>query len=114
MMKLKSPLNKKDKSAVEDFCQQLVRLMGKDILQVSLFGSKATGEDTPESDIDVFVLVKDSALKKKKEIYDLAFAINLKHDVYVSPRILSLSIFNNPVWSQTPFLRAIRENAVSL
>lgn len=113
-MKLKPSLNKKDKLAAEDFCQQLVGLMGKDILQVSLFGSKATGEDTPESDIDIFVLVNDSALKKKKNIYDLAFATNLKHDVYISPRVISVSVFNNPVWSQTPFLRAIRENAFSL
>lgn len=106
--------NPKDQKAVDDFRKRLLLLLGSHLVQLALFGSKASGKDTPESDIDMLVLVKDVAMNFKNRILDLAFDVNLKHNVYISPRIISLSTFNDPVWSETPFIRGLKESGLSL
>ena len=108
------PLNNKDQAAIRDFRERLSRLLGQDLQKLALFGSKAEGKDTRDSDIDILVLIKDSALGMRDKILDEAFDVNLKHGVYISPRIISLSTFHHPVWRITSFLTHVREKGVPL
>jgi hypothetical protein len=45
-------------------------------------------------------------------ILDKAFEIDLKHDVYISPRIVSASVLKDPVWKITPFIKNIERDGV--
>lgn len=107
-------LRQKDRQAVEEFSQGLNRLLGNQLVRLALFGSKLEGRDTPDSDIDLFILVKDSAWPTRSQILDLAFEVNLKHGVYLSPRVIKESAYTDPVWRETPFLRRLRENSLSV
>ncbi len=107
-------LRSKDALALKDFYEKVRSLLGSDLRKMALFGSKAEGRDTPESDIDVLVLIKDSAFKKKYQILDLAFEVNLKHAVYISPRVIALSQYQHPLWKTTAFLKKIREQGIAL
>lgn len=107
-------LKKKDQQAIDEFRKRVSRLLGNDLVRLALFGSKLTGKDTPESDIDVLVLVNDTAMELKYQILDIAFEINLNHGVYISPRIIAMSTFDDPVWSLTPFLKELRDNGLTL
>lgn len=107
-------LKRKDARAVGSFRRRVMEALGDDLVGLSLFGSKLTGDDTPESDIDILVLVKDEAMLAKDEVFDIAFDVNLEHGVYISPRVIRNSIFHDPVWSQTPFLRNLKENGRTL
>ena len=62
-------------------------LLRDNLVEVKLFGSKATGKDQPESDIDVLVAVETGGVEVEDEILDIAFDTNLKHEVYISPRV---------------------------
>ena len=88
--------------------------LGSRLVRLALFGSKLEGRDTPDSDIDLFILVKDSAWPTRSQILDLAFEVNLKHSVYLSPRVIKESAYADPVWRETPFLRRLRENSLSV
>lgn len=105
-------MEQKDTSAVQEFRDKVSKLLGQRLVRLALFGSKLDGRDTPESDIDLLVLVEDSAFEFRDKILDLAFEVNLKHGVYLSPRILSLATYNHPVWRLTPFLTQLRERSV--
>lgn len=83
-------------------------------MQMGLFGSKAEGRDTPESDIDILVLIDDSAKNQPRRILGEAFEVNLKYGVYISPRIIPLSVYNDPVWRVTPFIKLLREKGIPL
>lgn len=107
-------LKKRDRKAIEDFQFHVKKLLGDGLIQLALFGSKLTGRDTPESDIDILVLVKDVALSAKTQILDAAFDVNLKYDVYISPRVMTLAIYNDPVWSETPFLKSLKSAGLTL
>ena len=39
-------------------------------------------------------------------VVDIAFDVNLAHDVYISPRVVTPDSLNHPVWRETQFLRA--------
>lgn len=107
-------LNKIEQRALDEFRDQLTTFLGTNLLRLALFGSKTTKADTPESDIDVFVLVSDVAFALKDQVLDIAFEVNLKYGVYISPRVIAMSTFRDPVWSQTPFLQGLRDNGIAL
>jgi uncharacterized protein len=107
-------LKAKDAEALEEFLAKLRRVLGNNLIEVKLFGSKATGKDQPESDIDVLVAVEDGGVEIEDQVLDIAFEVNLKHDVYVSPRVIDRATLSDPVWSITPFLRSIAKDGISL
>lgn len=78
-----------ERLAVEAFTTAVRGRLGRDLLELRLFGSRARGEGTEESDLDVAVIVTATALERKREIQDLAFDIGLEHSVLLAPLVLS-------------------------
>ena len=107
-------LKSKDAAAIEEFVGRLRALLGSNLVEVKLFGSKATGKDQPESDIDVLVSVEKGGVEVEDEVLDIAFDTNLKHEVYISPRVIDRATLADPVWRITPFLKAIAEEGITL
>jgi predicted nucleotidyltransferase len=107
-------LKAKDAAAIEEFVERLRTVLANNLIEVKLFGSKATGKDQPESDIDLLVAVETGGVEVEDEILDIAFDTNLKHEVYISPRVIDRATLADPVWSITPFLKAIAKEGVPL
>src|SRR5947207_1126453 len=113
-MRRRVNLNSKDAAAVEDFVERVRAALGTHLIELKLFGSKATGKDQPDSDIDVLIAVEKGGVKVEDKILDIAFDTNLKHEVYISPRVIDRATFADPVWSITPFLKAIAKEGIPL
>ncbi len=103
---------KKDKEAVEEFCSIVREKLGRNVKSIKLFGSKASGKDTPGSDIDLFIVVSEKTPEAEEAILNAAFEIDLKYDVYVSPRVVPHSVMKDPLWKATPFLKNVRREGV--
>lgn len=106
--------DKKDLAAVKEFHEKISQKLQGNLLKIALFGSKATGKATEESDIDLLILVKYLDARLKNEILDVAYEVNLGHGVYISPRVIDLATFNDPLWGSTPFLRGLKQQSVPL
>lgn len=104
----------KDAAALREFARQVADRLGGNLISLTLFGSKARGVDVPDSDIDVLVAVNEMATGVEDEVLDVAFEINLAHEVYISPRVIAKAILDDPVWRITPFLQAVAREGVSL
>jgi predicted nucleotidyltransferase len=102
--------------ALAAFVERLRQTLAANVLDVRLFGSEARGEATPESDIDVLVVVQPDTERVALEdrIIDLAFDVNLAFGVYISPRVMTRGILNHPVWRETPFIKNITRESVPL
>ena len=50
-------LSTEEKSALMQFKADLEQALGSQLIELKLFGSKARGDDQPDSDIDVLVIV---------------------------------------------------------
>ena len=100
--------------ALEEFAGAVRRLLGESLVLLKLFGSHARGDAAPDSDLDVLVLVEQASPALENEVLDLAFDVNLAHDVYISPRVIGRRVFEDPVWRHTPFIRALETEGAAL
>ena len=102
--------------ALTEFVKRLRCNLSTNVVDVRLFGSEARGEATPESDIDVLVVVQPESERAALEdrAIDIAFDVNLEFGVYISPRVITPGILNDPVWRETPFIRNVAGESVPL
>jgi predicted nucleotidyltransferase len=107
-------MTKTDREAAQEFAAKVRERVGGQLIALKLFGSKARGEDTPESDIDILVEVEQATTTVEDAVLDIAFEVNLAHDVYISPRVIERAIFEDRVWSVTPFIRSLEREGVPL
>lgn len=104
------------KRALDRFGKHARQVLGPKLLELRLFGSEARGEAGPDSDLDVLVVVQPDAERVALEdrIIDIAFDVNLEFGVYISPRVVTPGILNDPVWRETPFLKNVVRESVPL
>ena len=95
---------------------RLRRALPANVVDVRLFGSEARGDATPESDIDVLVVVQPDTDRVPLEdrVIDIAFDVNLDFAVYISPRVVTPGILNDPVWRETPFIKNVTRESLPL
>ncbi|MEW6418530.1 MAG: nucleotidyltransferase domain-containing protein [Nitrospirota bacterium] len=103
---------KKDRMAVEEFCNKVRNKLGKIVKEIKLFGSKSTDKDIPGSDIDLFIVVFKKTPEIEDIILDIAFEIDLKYNVYISPRIISQAILKDHLWKNIPFIKNVEREGV--
>lgn len=104
----------KERQAVEEFRNRVADVLGSNLVSIKLFGSKARGEGRKDSDVDVFITVKKRSPVLEDQIYDIAFDVDIRYGVYISPRLVSVAVLRHPVWRVTPFLRNVAREGLAL
>ena len=113
-------LSIKEKMALEEFKQTLLKKFGREILELRVFGSKARGDFKKTlnigemSDTDVFIVLKKTSLKKKDLIFKITTDILLKYGVDISIKIFSEKEYKERLNLQVPFFLIIQKEGVSL
>jgi len=75
-----------------------------------VFGSKTTGYDVDDSDIDVMILLEDTSPAIESEIDNAIFEINLKYDCLISAVFFSRSELEDGPYGESPiFKKAMSE-----
>lgn len=99
--------------ALSRFAESVRQSLGPNLVDLRIFGSEARGEAGPDSDLDVLVVVRPDAERSILEdrAIDIAFEVNLAFGVYISPRVVTPEILSDPVWRETPFLKAVAREA---
>ncbi|MGB9860278.1 MAG: nucleotidyltransferase domain-containing protein, partial [Moorellaceae bacterium] len=67
-----------------------------------------------ESDIDILVLVQREDRATRQAIIGAAVGINLKHDVVISPVIMSAERYSAPLFRETHFYKSLQEEGIPL
>jgi uncharacterized protein len=63
-------------------------MLGLDLEQVLLYGSRARGEGNEDSDIDLALIVTPAGRARRIEVYDVAHDIGLRHGVLLAPTLI--------------------------
>ena len=98
---------------LNDFREGLQELHGERLVHLILFGSHARQESTPESDIDVMVVLKDT-ISPGDEIFrmsEIKTAVNLQYDELISVIPISETDYQN---RHTPLLEAIHQEGIAV
>ena len=83
-------LNEVEKKVVRSFVKELRDNLGNKIVRVVLFGSKARGDFGKESDIDIFVLVREKTFQIRDKVGDLTADYLFDYDIPLSPVLYDL------------------------
>ena len=113
-MKKLHGLNKKELEAVKEFCAAVKGALGNELVGLRLFGSKARGKVSRESDIDVAVVVRQRNPRVWDAVMDAAFYTNLRWDVYISPRVIERRALKDPKWRITGFVQNLEREGIPL
>jgi predicted nucleotidyltransferase len=113
-MGVQTPLTAAEQAALTRFKAALQALLGDNLVSLRLFGSRARGEGTDESDLDVLVLVhrKDPTLCRR--IVDAALDVDLAYDTNVAPAIFTTSEYDLNREYRTPFYRNVEAEGRAL
>ena len=79
--------------ALSIFISEMQRKWGRKIEKAFLFGSVARGEQTPSSDIDLLVIVKEDDIHLRHALIGLAYDIFLKTGEDISVKVMGKNDF---------------------
>lgn len=89
----------------------LLQIYGDQVDRILLYGSRARGDERPDSDIDILIVLKDNFNYSEmlRLSSDLAASLSLENDVVISRVFVSKEEFEH---RQIPFLMNVRREAV--
>ena len=100
--------------ALADFVTDVRRHYGARLAGVFLFGSRARGDNTPDSDIDVAVVLSDNEIdfwREKMVLADLAYEPIAESGIHVQGWPVALRAWERPETHKNPSLiRAMRRD----
>lgn len=94
-------MSNKIKNILEEYVKGLLKIIGKDLRQVILYGSYARGEQDKNgeiSDIDIMILVdlNEEEIKEiEKKVIDYSYDLDLEYDILLSPIIENIENYKN-------------------
>lgn len=93
--------------------QRLRALYGDRLVEIVLFGSTARGDDRPESDIDLLVVLKEPVdrAEEYKCLSKLVVDLMATNGEFVTPVVMDEATYRYGDW---PLLRNVREEGVLL
>ena len=83
-------LNETEKRVLDAFVRELKEKLGDEIVSIRLFGSKVRGDFYQDSDIDIFILVKEKKRVVIEELDEIAANCVLHYDLPLSPVVYDM------------------------
>lgn len=105
-------MQEKDLRVIEKF-KSLVSEKVK-VHEVRVFGSRVRGEESPESDLDVLVVVDYLDYETEKYINDCAWEAGFPEDVVVVPIVISLDSLKNSPIRESVFIKNVYREGVTV
>ena len=104
-------LMKDKKEILQEIKELLVAHFGRDIKDVILFGSRATGKAHKNSDYDVLIVLnRNYDWRYKREVVSVLYEIELEYDIFIDIKVISVNELNNSIKGLHPLYHdAIRE-----
>ena len=105
-------LTASEKHIIEEFKRQVEDQFPGELVRLVIFGSKARGDATRESDLDVLVIIRSEDWKLGDQIRSLGYALELERGVVVSIQVMSERYYEELRERGSQFLKAVeREGA---
>ena len=107
-------MNERDRALVIDFKRSLPSEMLRQVKRLIVFGSRARGETTEDSDLDMIALVNEKKPNIEKKLEDIAYQIMENYDFkpIISLKVFEESQFYNAINKGFSFYRHVEEEGV--
>ncbi len=107
-------MSKKDKSIIIQFKERIPDKVRRNLVRIIIFGSRANGQSSRYSDLDVAVLVKRKTSQLEKSLEDIAYELMLENDFkpVISLKVFSQQNFDRRYKQGFSFYRNVRQGVV--
>ncbi len=107
-------LTQREKDIIQQFKSEVVKRYPEDVISLIVFGSKARGDASEESDIDILVVTKSDNWRIGDQIRDIGYDLELKHNLVLSIQVVSQSHINHLKKIRSQFMRNIERDGITL
>lgn len=101
-----------EKQIVREFKRRVEQQFPDQLVRLVLFGSKARGDSSAESDIDVLVVIRSEDWRLGDAIRAVGYALELEHGVVLSIQVMSLGHYDQLQACGSQFLKAVEREGV--
>jgi predicted nucleotidyltransferase len=105
-------LNTVDKSWLDAYRNAVVKIKPGAVTRLSIFGSKARGDDSPESDLDVLLIVKDDAAGLKRKLRRVGYLLAATGETVPSILVYTETEWESRKRSGSPFRLNVERDEV--
>ena len=105
-------LQENEKKAISKIKEELSKRFN--ILNMVLYGSKARGDSSIDSDVDIMIELDNHDFRLETEISDIIYNIDLEFDTFTSPVYFSRKEIEEGPVSESPIYKAIQREGVPL
>lgn len=99
---------------IRRFANDTKQLLHENMIAEYLFGSYATHTETPLSDIDILIIVKDVTPELQWQMGGLASDYSLQYDQCISPLLQDIQVWEKNQHYQTLFYQEVMQHGVRL
>jgi predicted nucleotidyltransferase len=110
----KSALSRKEQLLLKEFKDLLLKSFPSEIIEIRMFGSRARGQATAESDLDVLIITRHEDYRLSDRIIDLSCDLLLKHRIYISPKVISQRHYDQLEAMDSDFLYQVKQEGILL
>lgn len=100
-------LSPQDKRGIAEFVDEVTTIDSAELRGVILYGSKARGDATEESDIDLLLIFTEVDEQLEEQVAAIANSFALWRDVPLSPRLCSMAWWQDMADGPYPFFNEI-------
>jgi predicted nucleotidyltransferase len=101
-----------DRQTALEFKERVAALVP--ILQFCVFGSRARGDATAESDLDVFLVVDNIDTDLRDMISEVAWEVGFENDVVLSTFVVTVEQLEHGPLGVSPIVRKIGKEGIRL
>jgi len=106
-------LHSDERNALALFSDRLRAELSDPELEVRLFGSKARGDDRPDSDVDVLVIESSGDWRVSDTVYRLSTEVLLETGVSLSVKVVSRAHYEGMLDQRMPFAMRVMAEGVA-
>lgn len=109
-------MNAQDNRILMDLKARIVAAIPLQLRRIIVFGSRARGDATPDSDLDVITLVDTRMPDIERRLDDIAYSVMWDHDFrpMISLKVFSESQFETAVQKGVSFFRHVMQEGVTV
>jgi len=102
------------RAAIAAYVRRLATDYADEVLSITLYGSQARGEADPESDIDLFVVVRRDMPDLRQALADLSWQVQFEHDVVISDVIRNVDQLSRMQAMRFPYYQSLEREGILL